>query len=156
MEAVRLLRYLGADELEISQMFGSSTGWAGSAVAKLPFSECQFLAASTSKTDRNMRVTGRFEYVASREDPKLPPNLVWYNDEPSWKEIAEGRLQGRLSTFSLNLDYARDYGVNAKLKAQCDAAGFESGGIFCDFEMSKWTLAGKFPKSGARGVPNRR
>jgi hypothetical protein len=55
-----------------------------------------------------------------------------------------------LSEFELNLSYAKDFGVNAKLKAKCEAVGFELGGEFSDFETTTWKISGRFSKLTTR------
>jgi hypothetical protein len=149
MEAVKLLRSLGAGEIEISSITGWSKDWAASAGVSIPMTGVSFVRAggsASSKRSEEMGIIGRWKFENPGASPTIPPGLVWYQDEPSWKEIAEGRINSGLSEFELNLNYAKDFGVNSKLKAKCEAVGFELGGEFADFETTTWRISGKFTK----------
>ena len=53
--------------------------------------------------------------------------LVWYQHEPTWKAIAEGRMRFGLREFLLNVTYEDDFGVNAGLKALAFKSGLGLG-----------------------------
>jgi hypothetical protein len=78
------------------------------------------------------------------DDPSLPEDLIWYDHEPTWQSVAEGRLEFGLQDFSLKLQYADDYGINADLKVDAESAGFELGGSFEKHESTTWSIEGTF------------
>jgi hypothetical protein len=147
MEAVRLLRSLGATEIKISSVSGWSKGWATSIGLKIPPSGSGIQGSAHGKNHEDMEIIGCWEFNNSDDAPNIPSDLLWYSDEPGWKEIARGRLARKLNSFELILHYTEDYGVDTKLKAMCESSGFELGGKFLGFETTTWRLAGKFPKS---------
>ena len=78
-------------------------------------------------------VTSTLLYEAELEggaSVPLPANLVWLPHESTWKQVVEGRTRFGLKTFSLNLQYAEDYGVNLGLKAEIEGARLDLGGDF--------------------------
>ena len=81
-------------------------------------------------------------------EPKLPDSLVWYPHEPTWKAIADGRMQFGLHDFNLNVTYEDDFGVNAGLKALAFKSGLDLGGKFEDHEATTWRIAGQFRSDG--------
>jgi hypothetical protein len=146
-EVVRLLRSLGAKEIAIKYVSGWSKQWAASAGIDI-----QSVDDSKGKTEGNiayneqseMHIIGMFDFADSSEAPSVPSNLVWYMDEPNWKEIASGRLERKLSAFRLKFGYTNDFGVNGKLGAKFKGAGLDLGGEFSEFEATTWEMVGKF------------
>jgi hypothetical protein len=147
-EAVRLLRTLGAKEVEISYVSGWSEKWAASIGLHIPlmsFSNSSIGAGAKHSSKEDMQIIGRWEFRESNEAPRIPLDMVWYKDEPNWMEVANGRLEGRLSAFKLNLSYSKDFSVNSKLKATIEKCGLDLGGEFSDFEATTWKMSGSFP-----------
>jgi len=145
LEAVRLLRSLGATEVTINSVSGCSTELATSAKLNTILNQLGIEVEKHSKNEEDINSHWTFKEV--NEAPRIPPDLFWYNDEPTWKEIANGRLEGKLSAFEIDLNYTKDFGVNAKLRGICESAGLDLGGSFTGFEATRWKMAGKFPNS---------
>ena len=75
---------------------------------------------------------------------KLPDGLVWFPHEPTWQEIAEGRLRHGLTQFQLSVRYEDDYGIDAGLKLAAGKAGLDLGGSFQEHESTVWRIEGNF------------
>jgi len=144
-EAIKLLMALGA--IEISGEWVS--GWDQDFVAKLDFAipteigqvKAGGKASSNSKATSNILFTFKLN---NKSAPSIPSDLVWYQYEDIWKEVAEGRMKYGLTEFSFHFIYNDDYGADAKLCA--DAAGMKLGigGEFEKHKSTSWKLVGKF------------
>lgn len=77
-------------------------------------------------------------------DPSVPTDQVWYPHEPTWRSIAESRIEFGLSDFSLKLQYMRDFDVTADLAAKAKQAGFSLGGSFEKHKSTTWIIEGTF------------
>lgn len=55
---------------------------------------------------------------------------MWYEHEPSWGNVAKGRLKHGMKEFSLAVAYQEDFGINSQLKLTATNAGLELGGKF--------------------------
>ncbi len=49
---------------------------------------------------------GSWDYLITKEKPKLPENLVWYNHREEWKEECESRLAGQTIRSSFKISTA--------------------------------------------------
>lgn len=143
-EAVRLLMHLGATTLQVYQKKGWGHEFAAHLSAPLPAAEANVKAGAEKKK----RKTGVLLYDAELEgtdEPALPEDgLLWYPHEPTWQNVAEGRLKFGLKSFSLTIHYTDDYGVNAELAAKVADAGVEMGGNFDKHEETIWRITGTF------------
>lgn len=140
-EAIRILRSLGAERIEIEYVQGferaggisfSVTGVKGDPRGAIKVSSKQSIGATL---EMELRPEGR---------ARLPRDLVWYRSEPLWQEIAEARLEHRLQSFNLELRYSDDFGVNTELAAKIDDIGLELGGEFRKFRETVWKMKGDF------------
>jgi hypothetical protein len=93
------------------------------------------------------RYIGRLEFEESKEPPIIPSDLAWYQDEPEWKVIAEGRLKHRLRSFEMSFNYHNDFGVNALLETKFKNLGLGLEVKCASFERTIWTMSGTFPSS---------
>jgi hypothetical protein len=86
---------------------------------------------------------------AGSKDPALPQDLVWYEYEPTWKEIAEGRLEHNLQNFELNVEYTDDFGINLGLISKLGGSwgGLDLGGKFENHKSTIWRIVGTFGTS---------
>lgn len=143
-EAVRLLMHLGATTVQVHQKKGWGHEFAAHLSAPLPAAEANVKAGAEKKK----RKTGVLLYDAELEgtdEPALPEDgLLWYPHEPTWQNVAEGRLKFGLKSFSLTIHYTDDYGVNAELAAKVADAGVEMGGNFNKHEETIWRITGAF------------
>lgn len=77
----------------------------------------------------------------------IPDDLIWYHHEPTWQNIADGRLNHGLMDFSLTVSYEDDFGINLGLTASAQRAGMELGGKFEDHQNTVWQVVGRFGPS---------
>jgi hypothetical protein len=91
VEAMQMLRALGAVELDIEHIRGRSTmseieegrrSWTGSSGSW----------SNGRRRERSQQVLAHFEYPVTAARPRLPGSLVWAMQEPLWMEIADARL----------------------------------------------------------------
>ena len=142
-EAIRLLMYLGANQLRVEHV----RGWSREFSSRLSVPLAQATVAVTGHIETASESQVQLLYEAElpgTQEPKLPDCLVWYPHEPTWQVIAEGRLHFEMQQFSVNVVYEDDYGVNAGLRASAIKAGFDLGGNFEDHEATMWRISGRF------------
>jgi hypothetical protein len=145
-EALRLIRSLGAQTVEVVRIEGWDHNAGIHLSVPVPGSDQVELGASA---ERN-RASGN--YVMTRmtlsptEAPHVPDGLVWFSHEPLWMEVAEARMRSGLTSFSLDVRSADDYGVNAGLKVLVSKSGLEAGGSFVEHQSTTWRLQGTFAK----------
>jgi len=142
-EVLRLLMHLGASTIEVEHVRGWGRDFAGRLSAGIPQAGEEGSAEVEAQSSSEERLLYHAELDGSN-DPSLPDDLIWYNHEPTWQRIAEGRLEFGLQDFSLKLQYADDYGINADLKVDAEGAGFELGGSFEKHESTTWSIEGTF------------
>lgn len=140
-EAIRLLMSLGASHIVVEHVHGWSSEFSANISAGLPQGEGSVSGGRKDSTSSKLL----FDAVLKNEKaPSLPAGLVWYFHEPTWQEVAAGRLEYGMQQFSLNVVYDDDFGVNAGLKMRAQKAGLEIGGVFEDHMATTWKIHGKF------------
>ena len=142
-EAIRLLMYLGASQVRVEHVHG----WSKEFSSRLSVPLARASASVDGHTEVEQESQVKLLYIAefsSVHEPKLPDSLVWYQHEPTWQLIAEGRLKFGLKRFSLNVVYEDDYGIHAGLRTIALKAGFDLGGNFEDHEATTWRISGRF------------
>ena len=72
------------------------------------------------------------------------PDAQWFEYEPTWKQIAEGRLSGGLKRIDILLRYEDDFGINAAIATSLEQLGFKIGGEFQKHEKTSWKFHGSF------------
>jgi hypothetical protein len=145
-EAIQLLMALGATSLRVESVKGWSQEMAASISAPIPGQPVQVGVEGGQR--EKIAASALFE---ARQNvslhPQVPDGLVWYPHEPTWRQIADGRLNSGLTSFQLALSYEDDYGVNLGLKAKIDKYGLEVGGSFEEHVSTLWKLSGEFKES---------
>ena len=143
-EAVRLIMALGATDLEVQHVRGWSDDFAVNLSAPLPTA----VPVEASITARRRRVTGSSALfrakLAGSTEPTLPDELVWFPHEPTWQQVADGRLKYGLSEFQLAVRYEDDYGIDAGFKLSASKVGLDLGGNFQEHESTTWKISGSF------------
>ncbi len=123
-EAVRLVMALGATRMTVDW----ERGWRRELAADLEV-PLQKVAKGTGEirasSDRSSSLL--FEARLASGDPELPPDLVWFEQEPTWQAVAEGRLQRGLSDFSLTVQTTDDYGIDSDFAAKIRCSGRSRG-----------------------------
>jgi hypothetical protein len=84
------------------------------------------------------------ETYESTSTPAVPNGLVWYTHEPSWQAIARRRLEFNTKTFTAELTYIDDFGIDADIKVGLDDVGIRVGGSFTRFEATRREFEGSF------------
>ncbi|MBU5353179.1 hypothetical protein KQI74_12845 [Paenibacillus barcinonensis] len=142
-EAVTLLMSLGASHIEVQHV----TGWSKEFSSKMDIAIPQVNvgaamdASKMKKSGSEILFTANFEGNTSSS---LPESLVWYHHEPTWKQIADGRLKYGMKDFSLTVRYEDDLGVNMGLKVSATKAKLGIGGTFEGHQSTIWKIIGEF------------
>jgi hypothetical protein len=139
-EAVKLLMSLGATSILVEHVQGWSKDF--SSRLSLPIAKVAVSSEIKNKILFKAALSGTYT-------PVLPDSLVWYSHEPTWGNIAEGRLKFGLLDFSIAVSYLSNFGIDARLKDTVTKSGLELGGKFEDHQSTIWSLKGKFRPLGA-------
>jgi hypothetical protein len=143
-EAIGLLMALGATELEVEHVRGWSEDFAANLSAPIP-TAVRIDAAITATRRRASGSSGLFHAkLEGLTEPRLPDDLVWYPHEPTWKQVADGRLKYGLQAFQLAVQYDDDYGIDAGFKLSVQKLGLDLGGNFQEHESTTWKITGTF------------
>jgi hypothetical protein len=143
-EALRLLRWLGVTDVSVEYVEGfDRAGDVEFSIAPPAgtLGELGVGANQTSKERSGAKWTARYVPTAP---PQIPTDLVWFNSEPLWQEVANARLESGLREFTLELNYTGDFGINANLTAKIASVGLEAGGKFTANKDTTWKVAGTF------------
>lgn len=141
-EAIGLLRALGAAQLTVRHV----TGWRreiGLSLASEGADPVEGTANSNHEQSEGAEILFTARYAPTHA-PSLPENLHWYFDEPLWKQIADGRLHSNLRTFTLDLSYQQDFGIDVAVAAAVQSVGFSLGGEFKAHLATQWQITGEF------------
>ncbi len=144
-EAIRILMALGATELEVEHVHGWAEEFASELTVGVPSLDVQ-LGAKAGQEHRKQSAALFRASLAGAEEPSLPKDLVWFSHEPTWQQIAEGRLKYGLKDFQLTVRYDDDYGINAGFKLSATKVGLDLGGNFQDHLTTTWKVTGTFAK----------
>jgi hypothetical protein len=143
-EILSILMHLGAQKIEVRHL----RGWGQDFSERLSVGIPRVAVGLNAGSSRNEQSTLLYEAeLDGGQCVSLPTNLVWLPHESTWKQIVEGRTKFGLKTFSLNLQYQEDYGVNLGLKAEIEAAHLEVGGEFERHMSTTWEIRGTFGPS---------
>ncbi|MFD2645034.1 hypothetical protein [Pseudomonas japonica] len=142
-EVLRLLTSLGARKVRVEHEKGWERDFGVDFSAVVPEASNQGSAgfSSSSKADERLLFEATLK---GNTTPKIPDSLVWFPHEPLWQEIARNRIDHGMEAFNLTINYADDYGVNAKLMATLTQASFELGGSFEEHISTTWRITGEF------------
>lgn len=142
-EALSLLMHLGATHLRVEHEQGWDREFSGklSVPVTAPAFDAGAEAGARGKHKRNILYEA---HLSGTPTTSIPSGLVWYPHEPTWQQIASGRVDFGLKNFALKLHYEDDYNINAGLKLKAEKAGFDLGGAFERHETTTWTIEGTF------------
>lgn len=140
-DAMRLLRGLGATEIQVQHV----TGWSSAAGIKAgaapgPIGAGAEVASKRSQA-RDVAFSGSLVPFGAAA---VPPGLVWLDNEPLWQALVDLRLNGGLDEFSLEVRYDDDFGVDARLKGEAKQARLELGGDYTTHTATVWNIRGRF------------
>lgn len=146
-EAVRLVMSLGATSFDVEYIQGWSKEFAANLTVPLDVGRLGANLGSSKKSGWR----GHFgATLVGSSRPCIPDNLVWYSHEPTWQQVAEGRMKYGMRTFDLDIHYEDDFGVNASLQAKVLDLGLDLGGRFVDYQTTVWRIAGEFTETSMK------
>ncbi len=143
VEALKLLTHLGARTCSVKHQSGWNRDFSSTLSAGIPTAGFECKAEGGTSSSEGQSVLFEAEYQG-HDAPEIPEGLVWFQHEPTWQSLAEGRLKFGLRKFSLQLNYNDDFSVHAGLKVMAEKAGFDLGGKFTDHVSTSWSIAGTF------------
>lgn len=144
-EAVKLLAYLGAREINVQHVKGWSRDFAAQISSPLPSTQAPGQAGVEAGASSKSLDTLLFNATLNGSDtPRLIDHPTWLPHEATWEMIADLRMSAGLKEFSLSVNYEEDYQINAALNAKVKDLGFEVGGKFEDHVSTIWVMNGKF------------
>jgi hypothetical protein len=142
-EALKLLMHLGARKCVVKHQHGWSRDFASTLSAGIPSVGVDLAASGGTNSANNQSLLFEAEFEG-HDTPEIPDDLIWFQHEPTWRTLADGRLKFGLRQFSLQLNYNDDFSVHAGLKLKAEKAGFDLGGKFTDHVSTSWSIAGTF------------
>ncbi|MBV8987153.1 MAG: hypothetical protein JO372_01205 [Solirubrobacterales bacterium] len=147
-EAALLLMGLGAERFSVWSIQGWSRDIAGD--LETPLQKVVKTGGEVkSKQKKDNRLL--FEAELTPRGVTLPKALVWYQHEPSWRTIAEGRLKYGLRNCSLIVSSTEDYGIDTELAAKLRRRKILSlGGEFTKHVDTIWVMEGTFAPAARR------
>lgn len=149
-EAMRLLMALGAERLFVR----SEHGWKRDISAKVDAPIQRVLKNHAEvriggRRDRSLVFEATLVPVAA---PAVPPDLVWFNHEPTWQAVADGRAQYGLREFQLHVTSREDFGISADVASKVRRQKvLDLGGGFNRQVDTSWLLEGTFAEAQKRG-----
>ena len=142
-ESLSLLMHLGAKQIQVEHIRGWGHDFSSGLAAFIPQVSSEANASIGSEKGHTRRLLYEAE-LEGTDTPMLPEELVWFNHEPTWQKVAEGRMKFGLKKFSLQLQYQDDFGVNMGLKMKAENSGLDLGGNFQNHESTTWSINGLF------------
>lgn len=149
-EAMRLLMALGAERLTVR----SERGWQRDLIGSVdvPFQRA-------AKGQAKLRIGGRRDRslvfdaeLTPTSAPTVPTDLIWFHEEPTWKAIAEGRLERGLREFRLHVTSRENFGIGTEVAAKISKLkALSLGGEFTEQVNTSWLLEGTFGEMPKRG-----
>jgi hypothetical protein len=141
-EAINLLHCLGAFSVSVQHVRGWTRG-ANFEVGgpRLPF---QIRGGATRGGSKSITFDGEY---APTTAPALPEDLSWYDREPLWRALAEGRLRSGMTRFQLDVRYDQDFGIDLSLVDSAEKLGLRLGGEFKAQRETVWRMTGHFDGS---------
>ncbi|MGI8632281.1 MAG: hypothetical protein ACR2NA_07005 [Solirubrobacterales bacterium] len=148
-EAIRLLMALGATRLTVN----SEYGWSRDLAAELDVPVRIAARAGRLWLPRRSESALLFEARLHPRPPEMPEGLVWYQHEPTWQQMAEGRLRyGTLRDFELVVRYDEDYGVDVDVADKIAKSPLSMGGRFRQHQATRWRIEGEFGEPIAQRI----
>jgi hypothetical protein len=143
-EALKLIRCLGAETINVNRLEGWGQESGASAALDVPVADKVNVGGSFSRTTGSGRSIMTSMTLKPKGDPYVPAGLIWFPYEPLWREVAEARLTSGLKSFQIDVKTTDDFGINAQLNAEILNAGLSAGGSFVEHQSTVWRLDGTF------------
>jgi hypothetical protein len=142
-ELLFLLMNLGAKEIDVEHQRGWGRDFAVDMSVAIPVSAPEIGAKAGEQKGQTEKLLYHAEFDGN-DSRKTPEDMVWFPHEPTWIQVAKGRMDFGLKKFSLQLNYLDDYSINAGLKVKVEKAGLDLGGQFKNHESTSWLIKGTF------------
>jgi hypothetical protein len=143
-EAMLLLMALGAGSLTVR----SEYGWKRDITIKSALTN-QAKLRTGSRRDRSLVFEAE---LVPTTMPEVPDDLVWFNHEPTWRAVAEGRARYGLREFQLQVTSREDFGIDVDVASKIRQLKVLSlGGGFTKQVDTSWLLEGTFGEVPKRG-----
>ena len=143
-ELINLFSCLGAAKIGISYVAGYKEAFEAGGNVALPAEVPVQIQASGKGLKAGVAVADLEAHFEPTSQPYLPETLIWYPYEPTWQQIAEGRLKGGLKKIDVALRYEDDFGVSGELAAGLENMKFKIGGAFQKHQKTTWKFHGTF------------
>ena len=141
-EIISILMFLGAESIKVERIRGMGSEITIKCDVGLPIGD-----AVGGKVSREFNEEKSYIFEAKlnpSHKPKMPSNLVWYQFEPTWQVISNGRIEHGLQNFVLNVTYLENYGITTDLNLAVKGNGLSAGGEFKEHESTIWRISGTF------------
>jgi hypothetical protein len=141
-EAINLLHFLGAFSISVQHV----RGWTRGANVDVESTRLPFKILGRTTRGGSKSITFDGEYAPTTA-PALPQDLSWYDREPLWRALAEGRLHSGMTRFQLDVRYDQDFGIDLNLVDSAEKLGFRLGGQFKAQRETVWRMTGHFDQA---------
>jgi hypothetical protein len=141
-EIISILMSLGAESISVERIIGINSEITIECDAKTVTKDSVGCSISQTKNqDKSFIFDAKLK---PKNKPKLPNKLVWYEFEPTWQVITNGRMECGLQKFMLNVTYLENYGITADLNSSIKGNGLSVGGEFKEHQSTIWKVSGEF------------
>jgi len=152
IEAMELLAGLGATSIKIRQVAGTEASASIAASLGVPLQGATVdMGSEIGKRRSESGEILASATLAPTHAPRVPEGLIWYPHERFWQGVTRMCLENGLESYSLEVNYEEDYGINAKVSAKLQKIGFDIGGSYSNIESTKWVMQGEFAPLHALG-----
>ena len=145
-EAIELLMALGAIEINVEHQVGWGKEFSTNLNVPTGKTGEQVGTTAGKNTEKQRHLLFQIS-LEGTSDPSVPDELVWFPHEPTWQQVARGRIKYGMKSFSISLRYENDFGINADLEVMAGKAGLNLGGKFKNHESTIWKVQGSFKTS---------
>lgn len=148
-EAALLLMALGAERFSVR----SERGWSRDMSGEIEMPLQAVVKANGEAMAKHTKDSSLlFEAELNPGVPEVPTTLVWYQHEPSWQSVADGRMKYGLRNFSLTVTSREDYGIDTSFATKIGTRkALSFGGNFTQHIDTTWVLEGTFGEATRRG-----
>lgn len=149
LELSQILIALGATRIRVHQKQGHSVSDKASSEAAfspkpgsslIPFN-AKAEGAARSTVAESVLIGGEFD---PRRPPRLPMGLKWFDSEPLWQAVVDGRLNHRMTKFQFALSHDSTSAGNIELSLRVPWLSAALNVEFEKLESTIWEYEGEF------------
>lgn len=127
-ELLTLLRCLGATKVTIVYVTGYRERFEGGISVSAPLQlPVQAGVSIGREASRNAEASLEAIFDNPIGDPYIPDSMVWFENEPTWKNIADARINSGLKVFDLELRYYDHFNIDEDIAAKLNGLEFKLG-----------------------------